>query len=453
MSKNSVIDFGPGENHIALRFPHKCYYVPEVFHLSPYFSETIPLFISDINNSPSFKEIYGLQGSTYENLLIINNYPIRSFKIYGKVIGELYKNFDEGGKQNPKNYIKITVDDFSSAIHSTVTVNVLESLYLTSGLTFNDSYGKIIEVRGYITNIHASRYIICEFLNVIGENDDLDIEIGCWRNILKFRNEKLISPWVYIPSFVPSPQPLPTSILSKADQKLKSLRQSLQLTSFAVDQSIFLPEDSLIVAGNRYDRLESDSEVDSSIQIIDIKDSPLQVITEFQLSIEFITWVIKNSFKTFKLADIYRDATISGLLNNLTNVKLMSLNVQQNEQCFLDLKKELFHSIRHELQVDFKLISVTKSQMVRLNNLQMLYNHLRKCLLLIKTAKESNNSDKILNIHNYLSNLRFDDFVGANVNYKLVNSIVDYIISNDLNEEKFWRYDSRSIQWLYSGIA
>lgn len=503
------IDFAPGENHIAIRYPNKCYYVPEIFHMAPTDGKVIPLFISDINRSRSILEVYGSKGfeKYMNNFIMINNYPVKKVKITGKVIGETYKDYSEWGERNPKNYVLVAVDDFSSDRMLIIEVKVKEALYLSAGLVFNRSYGKIVEAVGIVNELSNKRELLVDYISIIGSNDELDLEIESWKEKLEFRNAVLCSPWIYEPPKLDqTPMAYSEPKLLRKDFNRKKFKEGLDIfdAENAVSPSIFR-EDSILLRHRLepchdiidltdpievYEVLEAnkgpeangepevneypevnESEVeeiddpllpDSEIQILEVHqihsldneaETPVQVFEEFQLTLEFIVWILNHGQSSFKLADIYNNSKIGHLLENLANLKLLSRRLNSNEQYNVKhTKHEIFHTIRHLLHINYRLIDVSRNQDVYPRNLFQLTDHLRYCLNVLKLHKINEDKTTVLNVESYMGifKIHSNNLIG-DVDYKLINGIIDWILTNEFNERKKWKYDSKVIEWSYIG--
>lgn len=488
-NKRNIIDFAPGENHIAIRHPSKCYYVPEVFHMAPTCGETVPLFIRDINRGKTLLQIYGsLAFEKYmDNYILVNNYPIQKIKITGKIIGEVYKDFGVWGERNPKNFVLVNVDDFSGDGCLTIYVKIKESLYLASGLTFNKSYGKVIEVLGVVNEFNDKREVLADYLSVIGTNDELDVEVESWKQTLEFRNTILAKPWIYKPPTIdPIPQVYCEPKMLKKDYERKQRRENLHIFNNDVDMyPNNFTEDSLLLFQHsepkpvefvdltdccETDNVQMVEEIDDScieimnseIQIIKVNqfkpsddEEPVQILCEFQLTLEFIKWMLEHGLMPFKLIDIYKDFKIQHVLDNLTQLKILSEHLSPGDDDFADgkhVKNALFHTARHILQINYRLITVSKNQNVNLTNLFQLENHLKYYLNIVKQHKLDRNETKILNIEDYLRAFKaYSSNLIGEINYKLINGIIDWILTNDFNDRNNWKYDSKLIEWTFIG--
>lgn len=456
-----MYDFAPGENHIALRYRNKSYYVPELFHHSPTFDTVVPLLISDVNRSKSVRAFYGIFDNNYKDIMLVNNYPIRKIKIFGKITGEIYRDFDPCGKTNPRNFILITLDDFSDSQHSTIKVKVFESVYLQSGLLFNTSYGRILEVCGTINEYNNTREVHADFITLIGGQKDIHVEISMWQEILEYRSKVLIKPWIYSAVQIGSAE-APVEISDdNFEKKYVPYRpkDGVKIYNDSLGDSN-IHEDSLLLLNNKLkkhrskecsnDLIDHEINSDSSIQITGIRQVPIQVTSNFQLSLEFIRWIFHNNFRCFKLVELYNDPSMNWLLNNMANLTYLTIHLQQEKKSHQLLMQEVFHSVRHNLQVNYNLIKVTKSQKVYLNNLKRIYNHVKQCLNVIKIERKSNNSIRILHIKSYLNNLLSQNPEWSKLNHKILNAIIDFILTNDWDERSDWAYDAKSIQWKYT---
>lgn len=90
-----------------------------------------------------------------------------------------------------------------------------------------------------------------------------------------------------------------------------------------------------------------------------------------------------------KLLDIYRDPRISELLTNYTNLQLVTLEAipKFKNLSFKDYKLIIFHRQRHKLQKNLQLITISKTQLVRLVCLKNLYSSVLKILKSLKIPK------------------------------------------------------------------
>lgn len=138
---SALIDFGPGERHIFKWVGKKCYYVPELFHMSPttQSNQPIKLFINDIQQSKSLIQIYGGIGydKQRQNYIMVNNYPIRHVSIFGKLISCNEKTREDKKKKkkddynnNKSNTFYICRIDDSSGRHLMMDCVINESVFM-----------------------------------------------------------------------------------------------------------------------------------------------------------------------------------------------------------------------------------------------------------------------------------------------------------------------------------
>lgn len=496
-TNRNQIDLGPGETHIAIRNQNKSFYVPEVFHMAPTEGKIIPLFIADINRSKSLIELYGSRGfeKYMNNFILINNYPIRKIKVTGKIIGETFKDYGEGKERNSKNHVLITLDDFSGAGNLTIVVRVKESMYLSSGFVFNNSYGKIIEVVGVVNELTSRREILTDYVGIVGNNEDLDKEIQNWKETLEIRNSLLRKPWIYEP---PKSDRFPVIYsepkLLRKDYNRKKYKEHLEIIEVEDDSTPSLfREDSILLMqstnsanNNVIDLTDSPEDAtplkrsainesrgidiscqmvpESDVQILEVNDvkysdsqdgNPIHNVEEFQLILEFILWILNKGEPTFKLIELYSNVKIKRLLDDLTQLRLHSryINpINTRTEDMKHIKYEIFHTVRHLLHINYKLIDVSPDQDVYLDNLLQLKEHLKYCLNVIRLHRINEDKTTVLNVDGYMNIFRnhSNTHIG-DINYKLINGIIDWILVNDFNNRNKWKYDSKAMEWSYIG--
>ncbi|EGW32922.1 uncharacterized protein SPAPADRAFT_137615, partial [Spathaspora passalidarum NRRL Y-27907] len=429
IQNNNKYTFAPGENHIALQTSTQTYYVPEVFHLAPTSISVPPLFIHDITTSPPLSQIY-FRNASYLNVIIINNFPISKLRIAGRIIGEVYRS----SRADPSyDFILLRVDDCSGD-GIWCKVPILE--YSRSGLRFDSNYGKLIEITGKVSTWANKREVHAETVNIIGGNTDISAEIDCWKERMEYRKEILEPGWVFIPEATSQ-----GDVVVRFDTQETNKRQSraeLLLSDEIQENTGKTSSDSMNLYQNE----------DTCMMIVD-NETQIKIFTNLQLAIEMIKWIIANNFVEFKLATLFYDQNIANLLDILTRNQLAAIEIPNHENLtFKQARKVVFQRIRHDLQINMNLISVTKSQKVYSNNLQKLYTHLKTCLSRIRQRGVSN---EVLDVVYYLSVVKHRKVIGDGLGYKIVNAIIDYIIVDDLHDRDSWHYDPRNIQWSYIG--
>ncbi|RCK67386.1 hypothetical protein Cantr_02719 [Candida viswanathii] len=475
------IDWGPGENHICLRAQNKNYYVIELFHQAPTFDRTIPLFISDINSSPNLYGIYNYIADNLRHVVLVNNYPINQINVFGKIIRQQYKEKMYNGAEDA--YVVLVVSDFVGT-DCKIRVRIPLDMFTALGLTIEkNNYGKIVEIEGGIHNWcdacnhdkQPDREIRAEKITVLSHDPaGLHCEMEQWRKRMEFRKENLVEPWV----FIPTPQRENQTIeytFTESDLKKKQQRQELVLSSpRELDDVLPVEEDSLVVHAmhkssesirgpptptsddqlassrrGRDDTLTPSNNEPAPYDFISMDETPLRAVTEFQVMSEIVRFIIEKRFVKIKLRDAYRDPHISELLKHLTNLQISSLQSTPKFQnlSFEEYKSIIFHRLRRNLQKNYQLISVSKSQLVRLKNLQNLYTSL---LNILKTFQRSRTRTPF-KIMNYLDVLKIKKLLPGDINYKLINFIIEHILASVLGDKDNWHYDTRSVAWNYIG--
>ncbi|KAK6198651.1 telomere regulation protein Stn1-domain-containing protein [Scheffersomyces amazonensis] len=477
------VDFAPGQSHIALRYPHKCFYVPEVFHMSMTYTISVPLFISDINESVDLENIYGPRATYLRGVLIINNHPVRRVRIVGRIVGEVYKDY---GMAHKSNYVLITVDD-SSSTSSQIPVKVPESKYISKGLKYGHNYGRLVEACGICLVAYGGREIKCDYLNILGGDNDFHLEIANWKTTLDYRQSVLSIPWEYEPStksivgdnFTDEPRYEPDELVRRLE------RSALQLQGTMSQMPDLVREDSRLTNLKRMQQevieideeeegeeeeetsgdhasfnsctsheytepdfiyiSSQDKEAEEELEIVDVRQVSLPVITEFQLTIEFLKYIINHNFKPFRLVDLYKDDTYFDSLTNYVHLQLALTHIDDKSphKSRTFQQEILFHRIRHNLQVNYNLITVTKSQRVKARNFHRLYYDLSVILSRLQFQDPACN----FNVVHYLESIRTTFAIGDSFPYKAINSVVDYILTDVLHTRKNWKYDPKAQEW------
>ncbi|PIS48992.1 hypothetical protein CJI97_005153 [Candidozyma auris] len=222
-------DIAPGQNHIALRKWGKTFYSPQLFHLAPTFDKVVPLAIRDIVKAKTMLQVYGVQGleEHTKGSILINNYPVRCVKIFGRVLSYAYKNYDTGGDRNPNNFYLLTVDDCSGDV-SHITVKIPEHCVYEH---FEED--ALVQVVGRASFVQDySRQIVGDSLTVLSLGPDLAIEIEFWKQILSTRR-LLKHSWKYNPEYVVSKGAVSEPRFSKKDYLHRLEKQKLRLSDAA----------------------------------------------------------------------------------------------------------------------------------------------------------------------------------------------------------------------------
>lgn len=183
-----------GNGHVMVKRGLVCFYAPQNFGLAPTFGITVPLAIADLLQSESVIAVYGSSAVDVfcDNFFLIANYPVQKLKVFGKIVGEQYRLIDNG----PKDHVIVTIDDCLGTQLS-INVKISKALYDSCGLVLDKCYGIVIEVAGILTHIYdMAPRIDAHYVGILGNPDDLDAEIRCWKAILEFREQVLEKPWV-----------------------------------------------------------------------------------------------------------------------------------------------------------------------------------------------------------------------------------------------------------------
>ncbi|CAH2351707.1 hypothetical protein CLIB1423_04S04148 [[Candida] railenensis] len=406
---SSIIDFGPGQNHIFKRVNNVSFYVPELFHCSPTFNRRIKLFINDVNQSSSIVDIYGALGYQIQkhNYLMINNYPIRQIAVHGRIVSCVSKDISR--RNNPtlwkKTYGGSTTSEHDSAADSEKTIFIMrindfsgrksiidcivsESTYIASGMSYTSPrfQSLVVEVKGEIGVFYGTKEVCVEYLDIIGRS--LDDEIEKWDEYLSER-KSLLEPWVYE---VPEIHSETIDILGSDD------------------------EDDVIV---------------SNISLINVKSLD-------EIVCEFIHWILQNDRVKFQLIELYRDPLLNKLIEN---------------HCVHDpsrpTKAEVFHIIRHHIQVECGLILVTKAKNVYCSEVFGAAKYITGQLERVKNGEIQTLSVKkiISDIRELFNKGTANSDVEKSLKPIYINEIVRW---NTRKESKHWEYDEADFgTWLF----
>lgn len=418
----------------------KSYYIPEVFHDSPTYNCVVPVFIRDINKSSSLIELYGSRGIDpfLDHFIMVNNYPIQRVSIGAKIQGEIHR---DDHADATRNHIMLNVDDFSDGELLSIWVKCWVNLYTSSGLGRVEAYGKIVEIEGIVIEVKGIKSLVADNLVILGDNESIDVEIQCWKKRIEVRNA-LKRPWVYS-----SKDNLLQSCLNKIGTMHEDTLTPAGVSSGGQPGLVFSCGDTIVEA--------SVTELD--IQIIDDLNSlttdQIGNIDESQLLFDFLEWILEHGNASFKLAELMKSNKIRFQLYDIAKQKLSKQNLAYYNGLYDSLKlavNEIFHYIRHILQEEYKLIEVTKSQTVYPKTFFCLASHIKDSLRFLKFQAISKSRVIIFNVENYLQIFRqYSSNLVGNVNYKILNYIVDWILANDLNDRNLWRYDSKRKEWSY----
>lgn len=219
-------DIAPGQNHITLRKWGRSFYAPQLFHLAPTADRVVPLAIRDVLRAKTMLEVYGVQGleEHAKGCVLVNNFPVRTVKVFGRVMSYIHKNYDSGWSNNPNNFYVMTLDDCSGEV-SHINVKIPESCVYEQ---FEED--SIVQVVGHVLFFQDYlRQIVGDKLDVLSLGPDLSIEIDCWREILTARRH-LRHPWTYKPETVLSTGSSREPKFSKKDYLRRLEKQNLRIS-------------------------------------------------------------------------------------------------------------------------------------------------------------------------------------------------------------------------------
>ncbi|ABN66466.2 predicted protein [Scheffersomyces stipitis CBS 6054] len=473
---NPVIDIAPGQNHIALRRHGVTYYVPEVFHHAPTINVTVPILTKDIENSVKLSSIYGGGARNIHSTMMIHNYPINRVKIVGRITGSRYIEKSDG-TDDSRNFTLFTIDDSSSAKQSSINVKVFQKKCVELSLTYDSNwYAKIVEVEGPISYWKRYGYQIdADVVKVVGQPSDIHLELAFWSEALAYRNNMFQYPWVYMP---PNHQEATFALPQRfeyCELERRNARKELCVTE-SLDLPTFNGEDSMLIhkkmthSSDRKEFIEIDGvviidddqsisprevmDIDSDeIEIVKVHENPMPIVSQFQLMMEMVKYIIGRSFQTFKLYKLFKDNNISSLLDQLTELELASspLATLESVNDVKSRRRIIFHKVRHKLQVDFLLIKVSRSQNVHSKNLKLLFYDIDDTLRAIKEESIHNYRSQPLDVAQYTHNFATSKNLG-DISQELVNGIISIILSNYLHEDNNWKYNRRLAQWTYINL-
>lgn len=434
-----VVDFAPGQDHIFLRRDGLEYYVPELFHLSQCFNQSCPIMIHDIHNLQKLTDIYGARGLTSQKngIIMINNHPLRNMTLFGKIVGEKFKEFDD----SLKNFVILTIDDCTGTnLMLDVLLNI--GVFSRAGLRIDETYGMLVEIRGHLKHFRNKLEFVGEYAECKGDSSNLEIQISYWKAQLNFKKLLLDTCWVYKPAGeIELKDPIPPFMNDERQmiidiEGLKGKSKPLQQPQVAT-----LPDDIIVISDDEENN-SSSADNYSSYEESNNWESAV-VVTEFQITFEIIRYFLANSFKDTKLINLYNDAKINALTGELTKSRLQLHATDPVD--FTTLKYDSFHLIRHKLQTELKLFVTTKSQLVKPKNLQSLCLHIDGCLMTIRESK----GVKVFNVENYIRIFKSQNptTIGS-INAKLVNSIIELLLVK-FGDRDQWRYQARLVEWLF----
>lgn len=379
---------------IKFKIKGKNFYKPEFFCFSSTINEVVPLLITDINRSEFAWKIYGKNRLLSNNLLIINNHPIKKVKIIGRIIAESIHIIGRTRKE----FVLITLDDFSSSFSLQINVKVSKILYDEIGGDSKILYGRLTEVCGLIEEFYDFKEIYAESFSVFNDLENLKTEIEKWGEILKYRSKILTKPWVF------------------SGKKKTDIKDNVS--------------SNLIYDANSYSYA-----------------SPLLTL--------IIRYILKFCFDSISKKALEQDDEIRHYMHQYAEENshicssFQSVSGSLNHQSCLFCSKVLDNAL-FELLKKCNLIRVTNSDKIILNNLKIIYKHLKLCLNNLRHQILHNNINQGLSINKYLEKAKKKKLLSHFVTPDLINTLIKYIIKSDLRNESNWIYKDNDFCWYYN---
>lgn len=190
--------WNPPENLVVLRRRGKTFYSPSLFHLAPTHNRIVPLAIRDVVKARNLLEIYGVSAVEEHNkgYIMVNNYPVTTVQIFGRILWYSYKNFDYGQQKSSYNFLLIKLDDCSGE-NSSICVKLSESLLRTPLADITENL--LVEVTGTVSHtFDYEKQVQGTSLRVLGGHTNIDLEMQCWRRLLSAR-KLLAQQWKCLP--------------------------------------------------------------------------------------------------------------------------------------------------------------------------------------------------------------------------------------------------------------
>lgn len=440
-------------------------FLNESCHCITHHEGVVPLFNSDIHRSKLTFEVLGISGfeNYADNYIILNNVPILMVKMSGMIVGATLKSISLS-RAGSLAYIFFEVDDYSGGTLLVVKLRIKELLLASNVNNFDNVYGQLIEAVGFVVEYKNEKEFHAKSIKFTGRRGDLGLELEYWKEKSAVRDAILSKRWSlsqlqkYFETIAPhkATRNKPFSILS---QEAVSDQFSSLLSG-----GRFLRLNSNMQAGNNNSGDEvllchqylSDVEIVEEVTLDDTDcSSGYDSVYDSQLTAATIRYMLNIGTPSFKLIHLFQDRLINSLLTQASYSLLGDMkayNDNLSETAINNKKIEIFHSVRHRFQVYYKLIKVTKKHNVKSSNLLELVGHLKQCLAGIQRSKRLQRV-QFFNIQNYLNTLKntSEIFIG-NLDKKIINLIVDWIICHKLGTRDQWKYDSKLGEWSFIGF-
>lgn len=470
------IDFAPGVENVALRKDDVEFYATETFHSSPFYNRTVPLLIKDIANSHNLLDIYGYRGMAAQNdrVVLINNHPVRKIRIVGRITEYFIKEIRKD------DYYFLTVDDSSG---NDLSVMLSYSKMLEIGLEPSKCYYTLIELTGFVKTFNGRKEFHPDFIQILNNTETyLDDEVQFWKDALRM-HDILKIPW-YQTSQINDNEQREVRLDEKAYQE-KLIRQRLNLGGAEMVSKGIVLDSHIYTKKNQDDyshviNSDSESEKDGEIEQItnqifiqstqaslpdpipsspiskspstgwvNIEATPIKIMKpEIQFKFQLIKWIIKNKEKKFNLNKPYKDPKINSMLKNMANMKfplqvIDLTNPNVKIKSMNDLKGEIFHENRHELQV-WNLIRCTKSKECHCTPILKLFNDISSSLDKIKFLNSQGEIYSIIST-DYIHNFNNETGLKIQMNTNLLNLLIQWCIIKKM--ETGWKFNRNTMEW------
>lgn len=372
-------DSAPEKSHITVRHGSVEFYEPELFPLSPLAGQTVTLLITDLLNSSKLTTIYGSRvlPLARSGCFLIGNYPVISVRIRGNIQTIVHKPSG--------NFVILKVEDYSNT-NLIVSVKVDLPQFLGCGLHIDSCQQKYIEVRGIWVQFKLAFELHGLYIKILP--NELATELNHWHECLESR-KIFETPWYYVPEKLPV-------------EKLSGSQTTQRPPS-------------------------------PDIEIISVTN----LVSETQVMIEILKFLIQQKCLPTKLSTIYKSPTINRILDAYTTSKIDHHTEITTHSQFVEFKFQQFHELRHQIQKT-GLIQVTKTQTVICQGLSDLTN-----VIQLNLNKIMVNPTKCFNLENFLRVYESSNAISLHV--QLLNGIVDAIISDKAN----WTYNKERGEWIY----
>jgi hypothetical protein len=439
---HSIIDFAPGVTNVVRRTRDKEYYAVETFHTSPFYNSITPILASDLTSRVDLLAVYGLSGirASNDGVIMLNNHPLRRIKLVGMIAEYTIREFGAKGNKRGTDWYFLQLDD-SSGVE--VTVRVLESMLMSSGLSLDKISKVLVSVHGVCRLFNGNLELQSEDFEILdtGETDQLLREqLNFWKEVLVVR-KKLQRNWVQVLQIDDDDDPTTyTKItISKPTRKLKMVNSTQLFDSSSESAQI---ESSIYIQKQRLRKQDSPPAVDDSssswTSLYDYKLPLSKLPFSHHLAIIILKWIMKNSQPVIKLNEPFQNVEINKILEHeaieLFPVQTISLPAFHIKS-LNEIKGEIFHESRHELQ-KMKLIKCSNK-----GKICTCVNSLRFYELIIDLceSKESFKLDRLIDQFESLHKVKLE------ISQEFLEIMVVWIMKRSKVQD--WMFYPSSKQW------